>query len=250
MSDAQLRVLVTGAGSGIGAATVERLIAAGARVGGIDLSAEGLERSGADATAVADVRDAIDTASAVDAIVERLGGLNGVVCCAGISPTGTVEAMDVEEWQLVFDVNVLGTMLTVRASLPHLRASGGGSVVTIASIMAHIGERECAAYCGSKGAVQAMTRAMALDYGSEGIRFNTVSPGSTRTAMFVDACAAAAAREGRDVTEIEQEVKRRLMGERSSEPSEIADAIVYLLSSRSTAVVGADLVVDRGYTIH
>jgi 2-keto-3-deoxy-L-fuconate dehydrogenase len=236
--------LVTGGASGIGAAVVERLRADGVRVAALDASAEALGASPAEVGVRADVRSPAEVAGAVAQAVRELGGLDGLVCCAGVVRPGTVDELDLDDWRLQFDVNVLGTMLSVRSALAHLRADGGGAVVTIASNLALVAEPGVPAYCASKGAVLALTRALALDHAAEGVRFNCVSPGPTWTPMvrgFVEG--------SEDPAAAEAEVAAGQAHGRLIEPAEIADAIAYLLSPRAGSTIGANLVVDGGYTI-
>lgn len=231
------RAVITGAASGIGAATVERLLAAGFQVAALDSDLSKLDSSPASVRAQVDVREPEAVEKAVDSAAEELGGIDAVVCCAGVYRGGRIEDMDLDDWRLVFDVNVMGTMLVARAALPHLRRAGGGSVVTVASNMALVSDPAAAGYCASKAAVLAMTRGLAVDHASEGIRFNAVTPGPTRTPMV-------------DPDWLVRKVSHRMAGGTLSEPEEIAAAIAFLLSPGASSVVGANLVVDRGYTIH
>ena len=144
-----LRALVTGADSGIGRAVVDRLMADGGRVAAMDRT-EDKNPTTASMFFGVDVRDAERVRVAVDEAARRLGGLDGVVCCAGIAIRGTVETASLEDWKAQFDVNVFGIMTTVRAAIPHLRAAGGGSVVTIGSNLGVVAQPDLAAYCATK----------------------------------------------------------------------------------------------------
>src|SRR5436305_8634352 len=146
-----LRVVVTGAASGIGRAVVDRLVADGARVAALDRN-EPVD--GAGIPFAVDVRDAVAVRAVVDEAARRIGGLDGVVCCAGIAIRGTVETCGLEDWQAQFDVNVFGIMTTVRAALGHLRAAGGGSIVTIGSNLGVVAQPDLAADCATKGAAR------------------------------------------------------------------------------------------------
>jgi NAD(P)-dependent dehydrogenase (short-subunit alcohol dehydrogenase family) len=239
-----LRVVVTGAASGIGAATAGRFVAGGARVAGIDLDRAGLDSADLDAQLVADVADAEELAAAVDAAAVQLGGLDAVVASAGVAGRGTAADTLPGEWERIFAVNVRGVYLTARAAIPHLRRAGGGAIVNVASQLGLVAAANAAAYCASKGAVVQLTRAMAVDHGPEGIRVNCVCPGPTDTPLLEpyfagapDPAAERAAYEG-------AQVHGRLVT-----AEEVADAIVYLASPSAASTIGIALVVDGGYTI-
>ncbi|MFF0186228.1 SDR family NAD(P)-dependent oxidoreductase [Streptomyces sp. NPDC005244] len=234
-----LTALVTGGASGIGRATADLLTARGARVAVLDLdpSSVGAPLTGhrADVTADASVR------AAVAAAVACLGGLDVLVNNAGIGARGTVEDNDDEEWSRVLDVNVLGIVRTTRAALPHLRASSHAAIVNTCSIAATAGLPQRALYSASKGAVLALTLAMAADHVREGIRVNCVNPGTVDTpwvGRLLDAAPDPAAE--RAALEARQPTGRLV-----SAP-EVAGAIAYLASPLSGATTGTALAVDGG----
>ncbi len=174
-----VRVLVTGAGSGIGQAVAAEALARGARVAAFDL-----DPSRAPDGAVKLAADVTDDGSVVRAIAQAaaaMGGVDVVVNNAGIGAEGTVEANAIEEWQRVFDVNVFGMVRVSRAALPHLRRSDCAAIVNACSIAATAGLPERALYSASKGAVLSLTLAMAADHLHEGIRVNCVNPGTADT---------------------------------------------------------------------
>jgi NAD(P)-dependent dehydrogenase (short-subunit alcohol dehydrogenase family) len=242
---AGLRAVVTGSASGIGAATAARLQADGARVAGIDLRADPAAGHGLAAYRPADVSDASSCASAIDDLAGQLGGLDLVVACAGVAGRGNVEETTPHEWDRVFGVNVRGVYLTGRAAIPHLRRAGGGAIVNVASQLGIVAARGAVAYCASKGAVIQLTKAMALDYGAEGIRVNCVCPGPTETPMLESFFAAS------DDPAAERRVfEQAQVHGRLVRPEEIADAIAYLASPSAGSTNGAALVVDAGYIIH
>jgi 2-keto-3-deoxy-L-fuconate dehydrogenase len=231
-----LRVLVTGGASGIGAATAARFEEEGAQVVVLDRDpAEGFT------SVVADLSDDASVRAAVAEAVETLGGLDVLVNNAGIGATGSVADNDDEEWHRVFDVNVLGIVRTTRAALPALRASGHAAVVNTCSIAAWTGLPQRAVYSATKGAVQALTLAMAADHLADGIRVNCVNPGTADTPWvqrLLDASADPAAE--RAALQARQPTGRLVSAE------EVAHAIVHLADPRSSATTGVALAVDGG----
>lgn len=235
---AGLVALVTGAGSGIGAATASMLRDRGARVAGLDLS-PGLGES--DLPLTCDVSEDEAVRSAVANVVDAYGGIDVVVNGAGIGAAGSVEESDEETFRRLFEVNVLGTARVVRACLPHLRRSSSPSVVNVTSVAATIGLPKRAAYSASKGAAHALTLAMAADHVSEGIRVCGVAPGTADTPWVRrlldqadDPASERAALEDRQPT-------GRLVG-----ADEIAAAICGLASPASPSATGTVLVLDGG----
>jgi 2-keto-3-deoxy-L-fuconate dehydrogenase len=235
-----LVAVVTGGASGIGAATADLLRRRGAQVAILDrdiTSAPGVLAVAADVTDTATVEDAISS------VVAQLGGLDIVVNNAGIGAAGDVSQNSDEEWARVFDVNVTGMARVTRAALPHLRRSSHASVVNTCSAVAFVGVRQRALYSASKGAVLALTLAMAADHVREGIRVNAVAPGTADTAWVQrllgaaeDPAAAAEALRGR------QPLGRLVTAE------EVAHAIASLASPLAGATTGAVLRVDGGMT--
>ena len=234
-----LVALVTGGASGIGAATVRTLLARGAKVAVLDLDVSAVEAPAVGF--VADVTDDASVRSAVAQAASTFGGIDVVVNNAGIGAVGTVADNDDETWQRVFDVDVMGVVRVTRAALPHLERSSAASVVNVGSIVAWAGVPQRAAYSAAKGAVLALTLAMAADHVRQGIRVNAVNPGTADTpwvgrllAQADDAAAERAALEG-----------RQPMG-RLVTPDEIAHAICYLASPLSGSTTGTALAVDGG----
>jgi NAD(P)-dependent dehydrogenase (short-subunit alcohol dehydrogenase family) len=241
---APARIVVTGAASGIGAATAALLRAQGALVAGIDRDDERLQAVPLESRHVADVADWDAVRAAVDGAAAALGGLDGAVACAGIAARGTVADTVPEAWDEVFAVNVRGVFLTGKAALPHLRAAGGGAIVNVASQLGLVAAAGAAAYCASKGAVVQLTRAMAVDHGPEGIRVSCVCPGPTDTPLLDPYFACAPDPAGERHRYEQAQLHGRLV-----RPDEVAAAIAYLLSPAAASTLGAALVVDGGYTI-
>lgn len=237
-----LVAVVTGGASGIGRATVERLLADGAQVSVLDRQ----EYAAGDATSdvistVADISDQRSVDAAVAATIERWGRIDVLVNAAGIGAVGTVLDNDDAEWARVLDVNVIGTVRVIRAVLPHLVASGAGAVVNVVSVVATTGFPNRALYSASKGAIASLTRAMATDHLHEGVRFNAVSPGTTDTPWVARLLAAAA-----DPVEERRSLEARQPHGRLVSADEVADAIAHLASPLAASTTGVTLSVDAG----
>ncbi|MFC9559435.1 SDR family NAD(P)-dependent oxidoreductase [Agromyces sp. NPDC056965] len=228
--------VVTGGSSGIGAACAARLRELGARVAVLDR-----DGSPDDLAFAVDVTDETAVAEAVAAIVATTGRIDMLVNCAGIGAAGTVAENDNDEWRRVLEINVIGTANVIRACLPHLIASPTASVVNVASAVALTGFPNRALYTASKGAVLSMTRAMAADHLRDGVRFNSVCPGTTETPwigrLLNDADDPAAAR---NALEARQPHGRLISAE------EVAEAVAYLAGPRSGSTNGVALSVDAG----
>lgn len=245
MSLANRRIVITGAANGIGRTTALRFLEAGARVGAIDRDAAGLARLPAGVvSAVADVTDEAAVAAAMDACAAGLGGIDGLVCGAGIDLIRDFDAMTAAEWRRVMDINLTGPMLCCQAALPHMRAAGGGTVVAIASGAALLPIRQRTAYCASKAGLMMFAKAMAIDVAKDGIRVNVVCPGAVETDML---------RGGFTSNDVEAEragVRARYAMARIAEPEEIAGVIAFLTGPDSSFMTGAALAVDGGRTFH
>ena len=236
---AGLVAIVTGGASGIGLATSLALAEAGATVAVLDLDSSSVP---APLTGfVADVADRSSVRSAVDAVAAKFGGIDIVVNNAGISAIGTVEENTDEEWARVLDINVVGMARVSAAAIPWLRKSRAASIVNVCSIAALNGLPQRAVYGASKGAVLALTFAMATDHVRDGIRVNCVSPGTVSTpfvdrmlAKFDDPVAERAALDARQATG------------RMVTPDEVAGAILYLANPLSASTTGTALEVDGG----
>ncbi|MFS4096961.1 SDR family NAD(P)-dependent oxidoreductase [Streptomyces sp. AF1A] len=240
MSDfAGLTALVTGGASGIGRATADLLAERGARVAVLDRDPLPVEKP---LLALrADVTDDASVRTAVQEAAEALGGLDVLVNNAGIGAQGTVEDNDDDEWRHVFDVNVLGMVRAARAALPHLRRSRHAAMVNTCSVAATAGLPQRALYSATKGAVHALTLAMAADHIREGIRVNCVNPGTADTpwiGRLLDAAPDPAAE--RAALEARQPTGRLVTA------AEVAGAIAYLASPLSGATTGTALAVDGG----
>ncbi|WP_309094331.1 SDR family oxidoreductase [Streptomyces sp.] len=240
MSDFEgLRALVTGGASGIGRATADLMAERGAQVAVLDLDPSPVGKPLLGHRA--DVTDDTSVRAAVTAAVAELGGLDVLVNNAGIGAQGTVEDNPDDEWHRVYDVNVVGMVRTTRACLPGLRASAHAAIVNTCSVAATAGLPQRALYSATKGAVHALTLAMAADHVREGIRVNCVNPGTVDTpwvGRLLDAAPDPAAE--RAALEARQPTGRLVS------PAEVAGAIAYLASPLSGATTGTALAVDGG----
>lgn len=238
---AGLVALVTGGASGIGAAVAAELRAGGARVAVLDLDPSGVA-SGEDALAVpTDVGSDVSVRAAVAAVVERWGGIDVVVNNAGVGAQGTVADNEDDEWHRVLDINVLGVVRVTRAALPHLRSSPAAAIVNVGSIAGTAGLEQRALYSASKGAVHALTRAMAADHLGEGIRVNCVAPGTADTPWVARLLERAA-----DPQAERAALQARQPHGRLVTAEEVATAVAYLASPRSGSTTGITLAVDGG----
>ena len=231
--------LVTGGASGIGAATAELLAERGARVAVLDLDPEAADAR--HLRLACDVGDRASVDGAVGRVAADLGGLDVVVNNAGIGAQGDVAANDDDEWRRVLDVNVVGIVRVTRAALPHLRRSARAAVVNTCSVVATLGVPNRALYAASKGAVLALTLAMAADHVREGIRVNCVTPGTVETPWVGRLLEAA----GDPAAELAALRARQPLG-RLVGPAEVAAAIAYLASPQAGATTGTALAVDGG----
>ena len=231
-------VIVTGAGSGIGAAAASIFRDEGARVFGADV------RASVPAGVVpvrCDVSTPDDVARLIDAALSETGRVDVMVNNAGIGSTADAVSCSVEEWDQVFAVNARGVFLGTRAALPPMLDAGRGAIVNTASVAGLVGLRDRAAYCASKGAVISFTKQVALQYASTGVRCNCVCPGTVDSPWVGGLLARADDPEAARAALIARQPMGRL-----GEPEEIAKAIAYLASDDASFVTGAAWVIDGG----
>ena len=236
------RVLITGAASGIGKATAELCAREGAALALIDVNAAGLTAvaEALDARAFpADLRDQARLGGVVEACAEALGGLDGVVNCAGVNVGGAVPALSLGDWSLALDVNLTAPFLVCQAALR--RMGPGAAIVNVAS---GVGLRPDApnisAYAASKGGLIAFTKALAAEFAPH-IRANVVCPGLTVTPMVAHML-------GDDPAQAPAAARYAL--KRPAQPGEIANAILFLLSDEASYVTGIIVAADGGRTFH
>lgn len=238
------RIIVVGAASGIGKAVAQAAIGEGAQVVVADRNAELGQQ-----TAVAmgayfiacDVSDEHSVVAMVRSAVELLGGLDGLVNNAGLQKAGPIAQTSVADWDALMGVNVRGVFLATREAIPHLKASGGGSIVNTASLAAKRGGPGIGGYAASKGAVMAFTTATALELAGDGIRANSVCPGFIDTPFNDPAIGFMG---GRDAQA--ELVKKMVPLGRQAMPEEVAPLYVYLLSDESGYVTAQALSIDGG----
>ncbi len=234
-----LTALVTGGASGIGAAIARQLHDAGANVAVLDLNTDAVDA--AHFAVQADISDTPSVDAAVAQVAARFTGIDIVVNNAGIGAQGTIADNDDDEWMRVLNINVVGIARVSRAALPWLRRSAHGSIVNVSSIAATAGLPQRALYSASKGAVLALTRAMAADHLREGIRVNCVTPGTADTpwvGRLLDSADDPAAERAA--------LAARQPHGRLVAADEVASAVVYLASPTSGSTVGIALAVDGG----
>ena len=249
------RVAIVTGTTGIGAACAARFARGGAKVTafGIDEAgnaaldalgrSEGLEL----VSRKVDVASPAEVEAAVEAVAARHGGIDIVVNAAAVHPYGTAEDTDFDTFTRCMQVNVGSILLTAKHAVPHMRKRGGGAIVNLASVQGFACQQGVTAYVASKGAIHAITRAMALDFAADRIRVTSVSPGSVRTPILE---LAARMFDGEDA-DIEDVFRR--FGEahpigRIAEPEEVADLVAYLASDRGAFITGSDHRIDGALT--
>jgi NAD(P)-dependent dehydrogenase (short-subunit alcohol dehydrogenase family) len=235
-------VLVTGAASGIGAASVERLVAEGASVVATDV-ADVEPTSDRVRVVVADVRDS----AAVDALVASIDRLDGVLNAAGVAGGGAVHFLDDGEWDRVVSINLTGTFRVCRAALAKMVEQEPvdgerGAIVNVASIEGIEGTAGGSAYNASKGGVVLLTKNIAIDYGRRGIRANVLCPGFVDTPLMAEVVGLDGMDHVRDGL-----IDEHALG-RCAQPSEMASVVAFLLSRDASFVSGHAMVADGGYT--
>ena len=233
------RVLITGAGSGIGKATAALFAREGARLALLDIDkdsiAEQAEALGGVAVA-ADVRDEQGVIDAIGAAAEALDGLDGLVNAAGVSIRVNLEDLGMEVWRRIIDINLTGTYVVCRAALPFLRQAVEATIVNIASGAATRAGPGRSAYTASKAGVIAFTRSIASELAPH-IRVNAILPGAVETPLFEGLVPDQATREA---------VISRYAMKRIGRPEEIANAILFMTSKQSSFMTGSPMLVDGG----
>ena len=235
--------VVTGAASGIGAATTRRLIAEGAKVLAVDINGDGLQslvnELGSSAVPhIANLAVRAEVEGMVAAALDRFGALDILVNNAGIGSLGRAAALDPDEWRQVMAINLDAVFLASRAALPHLIARRG-CIINTASISGMGADYGFTAYNTTKAAVINLTRVMALDYAARGVRVNAVSPGFISTPLVAMLPPA-----------LEDDFVTRIPMQRAGKPEEIASVITFLASADASFLTGQNIAVDGGITAH
>jgi 3-oxoacyl-[acyl-carrier protein] reductase len=235
-----LRVVVTGAANGIGAAIADRLLADGAVVVGLDVETAPRPHP----LVATDLADPLARPAAIDEATRLLGGVDVLVNAAGIFREGSIRDSDPSDWAVVWAVDLEAPIDLMRLVAPGMTAQGFGRIVNVTSIHATLGQSECLAYDVAKAGLEAATRSAAIDLAEAGILVNAVAPGFVRTRMSLLA-------DGTDETDSADfrsaYVERgRLPLRRAAEASEIASAVAFLASRDNTYATGQVLAVDGG----
>jgi NAD(P)-dependent dehydrogenase (short-subunit alcohol dehydrogenase family) len=236
--------IVTGGGSGIGKGIAQAFVREGAKVviagrDGKKLTLAAAEIGAGCLPVAADISNAADVQKLAATAIDQFKSITILVNNAGVLLPGTAESLSEEDFDQTISVNVRGLWLLSRAVLPHMRAAGGGSIINIGSVLSLLGARNRVAYSASKGAVMAMTRAMALDHAAENIRVNCICPGIVETELV--------AKFNLDENARRQRVAMHPSG-RFGQPEDVAGAAVFLASDESRWTTGTALTVDGGYS--
>lgn len=238
--------IITGAGSGIGRASAKLFAEEGARLALVDRDAAGLQETlrlvGEATIHVGDVGDASLAETVVSDVVGRHGQVDVLMTAAGFSCGGTVLTTSVDDWDAVFRANVGGTWLWARAAVPHMQRRKSGSIITLASQLAIAGGKGNSAYIAAKGAIVSLTRTMAVDFATDGIRVNAIAPGAIDTPMLRRSFARHA-----NPDEVREASRNRHAMKRFGVPEEIAQAALHLASDAASFTTGTVMVVDGGW---
>ncbi len=242
-------MLVTGAATGIGRATAQRLAAEGASVFAVDINGDELantvasisEAGGEVSHVVADISVEAEVVAAVTQCVDHFGRLDGLANIAGIQMWGNSHETDIDSFRRTLEINLVAGFVFCREALPHLRASKG-AIVNMASVASNVGIPYSVSYCASKGGVLAMTRSLAVEYGKEGVRVNAVCPGGIDTQMTSGAMEQFP--DGADMNLL----MRAMSLDGFGTPDDIASVVAMLLSPDGAHINGAAITVDGGAT--
>ena len=244
--------LITGGGSGIGAAIAKRFVAEGAKIVITGRRIEALAETVAacpEGTVLpfsGDVTKFEDVQAMVEATVKFGGKIDILVNNAAIDPAGSVVDIPIEQWKKVIETNLYGPFYTMRAAIPYMAKAGGGSIVNVASLAALRRIPMMPAYSSSKSGLIGLSQAVALDYGKDNIRCNVICPGATRTSMLENSMGALATAMNTDVDGALAFMTRFNPLPRPASPDEITGAAVFLASDDSAIITGVVLPIDAG----
>jgi NAD(P)-dependent dehydrogenase (short-subunit alcohol dehydrogenase family) len=243
--------IVAGGSLGIGRATADLLYRRGAlvvlcgrRQEGVDEALAAIEGGDRISGVAADISRTADAQRVVQTAVERYGGVDILVNSAGVQRYGTVVDTPEETWDEVFNINVKGMYQTARFSIPEMEKRGGGAIVNVSSVQAFASQKSVAAYTASKGAINALTRAMALDHAEKNIRVNAVCPGSIDTPML--RYAADVWKGDRSSDDMVEDWGHMHPLGRVGQPADVAELIAFLVSNRASFITGGEYKVDGG----
>lgn len=242
-------IFITGGSTGIGAAAVRRFVAEGWQVAFADINDEAGQALAAETGALyrhTDTRDAAEVQAAVDAAVEAFGGLTSVFCNAGIHRRNTMLDTPEEEFDLVVKTNLYGTFHTLKAAVPAIIASGGGTVVINASDQSMTGKKASFAYGMTKGALGQIVKSLTLDLLPKGVRVNAVCPGTVRTPLVDRLFNEVSERTGESVESMWAAENADYARGRAGEPDEVAELVHFLASDRSSFCSGGLYLIDGG----
>jgi dihydroanticapsin dehydrogenase len=247
--------LVTGAGSGIGAAIVRRFVKEGAKVCLNDINENVLKETAANlpsdsvAICAADVSKPQDVDKMITATLALGGKLDILVNSAGIDPHGKEIEESLDWWHKILEVNLTGPHMTMRAAIPHMIKAGGGSVINIASLAGIRFMSAHTAYTVSKAGLIALTQAAAVEYGPAKVRCNVICPGGTRTPMFENNVRPMAKMLGKDLDWVFSQFNAATPLRRITEPDEIAGVSYFLASEDASVITGQIMVADGGVSV-
>ncbi|MCB0210585.1 MAG: SDR family oxidoreductase [Anaerolineae bacterium] len=238
--------IITGAASGMGAATAREFAAAGGHVVIIDrnasLAQQVADEIGAAEPVIGDVSDSAFCNQAIEVALTRHGRLDVLVNAAGVIVRASGEQTTDEQWQRIIGVNLNGVFFMCRAAIPAMKQHGKGAIVNFGSIWGDVGSAGVAAYCATKGGVHLLTKAMALDHAKDGIRINAVCPGEVNTPMLQSE------RHEPVTTQMMENIANTVPMGRLAEPVEIARVVLFLASDAASYMTGSLIAVDAGYT--
>lgn len=239
------RVLVTAAAQGIGRASVEAYLAAGAEVIAADINQQALANLPGAQTVVLDVTDA----SAIQRLAAEIGPLDVLFNCAGVVHAGNILECPESDWTFALDLNVTAMYRMIRAFLPGMLAAGGGSIINMSSVASSLkGVPNRFAYCASKAAVIGLTKSVAADFVTQRIRCNAICPGTVESPSLQQRIIEQASREGRQQDEVYAAFTARQPMGRLGTPQEIAQLALYLGSDASAFTTGTTQVIDGGWS--